>query len=183
MVTQEANENIPVNEHENKEEIKQQENTDQENIDQENKNQIENNQETEEKKTETNYSMNLVLLGGIVGAGVGYLTNPEIGRKVLKQLGESEFAKVAGNEFKRTAQDLLADQAQNSLKQLTVGYLNKLDEGLFSSSKEKGANEETSLSGEEDQTSRYEEIKEENKNLNDRLQRIEKMLNDLVESK
>jgi gas vesicle protein len=177
MVTQEANENMPVNEHEeasgNKEERKHPEN----------KNQTENNQETEEKKTETNYSMNLVLFGGIVGAGIGFLANPETGRKVLKNLGESEFAKVAGKEFKRTAQDLLADQAQNSIKQLTVGYLNKMDEGLLSSSKEKGTNEEMSSSGEEDQTSRYEEIKEENKNLNERLQRIEKMLNDLVESK
>ena len=129
MVTQEANENMPVNEHEetngNKEERKHPEN----------KNQTENNQETEEKKTGTNYSMNLVLFGSIVGAGIGFLANPETGRKVLENLGESEFAKVAGKEFKRTAQDLLADQAQNSIKQLTVGYLNKMDEGLLSSIK------------------------------------------------
>lgn len=144
---------------------------------------INENNQTEENKDSTSYSMNLAIIGGVVGAGVGLLASPETGKKAIKNLGESEFVKTAGKEFKKTAQELLARQAEISLKQLAAGYVSKMDEGLLAPEK---ANEESGRENsvnDESQSSKYDEIKEENKNLNDRLQRIEEMLNNLVNSK
>ncbi|WP_245602219.1 YtxH domain-containing protein [Peribacillus kribbensis] len=137
----------------------------------------ENNQQGEQKKEGANFSMNLALLGGVVGAGIGLLANPKTSKKVMKNLGESEFLKIAGEEFRKTAQELLAGQAQNSVKQLASGYLSKIEENLLSPKKGKGSNESSQVG------QKYEEIKEENKNLNGRLERIEKMLSDLAGSK
>ncbi|OMP65931.1 YtxH domain-containing protein [Domibacillus epiphyticus] len=157
MKTQEVNEKMEVIE--NKEENEE----------------TENSMRTEEKRDGANYSINLALIGGVAGAGIGLLANPETSKKVLKNLGESEFVKLAAQEFRKTAQELLTDQAQTSIRQLASGYISKIDEGLLTPKKELDDN-----SGE---PSRIEEIKEENKNLNERLQKIEKMLNDLVDSK
>ncbi|MBM7693510.1 gas vesicle protein [Peribacillus deserti] len=138
----------------------------------------ENEKQTDEKKG-ANYSVNLAILGGVVGAGIGLLANPETSKKVMKNLGESELIKTAGKEFRKTAQELLAGQAQNSVKQLASGYISKIEEGLLSPKKGKGG-----TSGETSGESQsLEEIKEENKNLNERLQKMEKMLSDLVDSK
>jgi gas vesicle protein len=169
-----VSENMSTQLHENQEEKKQTENNKQA----EEKNQTENNRPAEEKKESTNHSVNLALIGGVVGAGIGYLLNPKTSRKVMDNLSKSEFLKAAGEEFRKTAQELLAGQAQNSVKQLASGYLSKIEEGLLSPKKEKGGDKG---SGEESQ--RYEEVKEENKNLNERLQKIENMLSDLVETK
>ncbi len=167
MKTQEVNDNQAVNENENEEEIRNKE----------------ENEQTEEKKDGTNYSLNLAILGGVVGAGISLLASPETSKKVIKNLGETEFVKIAGKEFRKTAQELLAGQAQNSIRQLATGYISKIDEGLLAPKEENGGNGGENSSSDESQSSKYEEIKEENKNLNERLQRIEKMLNDLVDSK
>ncbi|WP_257985941.1 gas vesicle protein GvpP [Bacillus sp. M6-12] len=136
--------------------------------------QTDNNNQTDEKGA--NYSINLAILGGVVGAGIGLFANRRTSKKVIKSLSESEFVKVTGQEFRKTAQEILAGQAQNSVKQLASGYLTKIEKSLLSP-KNSGSNN----SGGESQP--YEEIKQENKNLNERLQKIEKMLGDLVESK
>lgn len=133
--------------------------------------QAENGNELKEKKEGSNFSMNLAIVGGVVGAGIGLLANPQTSKKIISNLSDSEFVKVAGKEFKKTAQELLAGQAQNSVKHLAEGYLSKIEDGLLSPKKDRGGDE------------KYQEIKEENKHLNERLQRIENMLNDLVESK
>ncbi|WP_409303449.1 GvpT/GvpP family gas vesicle accessory protein [Peribacillus sp. SCS-155] len=138
--------------------------------------QQQDNTQTDERKS--HYSLNLAILGGIVGAGIGLLANPETSKKVVKNLGDSELIKVAGQEFRKTAQELLAGQAQNSIKQLASGYLSKIEEGLLSPKKDKGGSNNS-----DQESQQYEAIKQENKNLNDRLQKIEKMLNELVESK
>lgn len=120
-----------------------------------------------------NYSVNMAIIGGVVGAGIGLLANQETSKKVIKNLSESELVKTAGNEFKKTAQELLAGQAQNSMKKVASGYINKFEEGLLNTKRGgSGADKE-----------QYEEIKEENKQLNDRLDKIEQMLSNLVESK
>ena len=144
----------------------------------------ENNQEEnkliEENKNNTHYSMNMAIIGGVVGAGVGLLANPEMSKKAIKNLGESELVKMAGEEFKKTAQELLARQAQTTIRQLAAGYIDEGNQELSASKKEKNESE-NSLSG--TKYEEIEEIKEENKNLNERLERIEKMLNSLVDSK
>lgn len=136
-----------------------------------------------EKNAGTNYSVNFAILGGLVGAGIGLLVNPETGKKLARGLGESEFVKVAGKEFKKTAHELLADQAQSSFKQLAMGYINKVENGALSLAKGKETNAMATSTGSSSQTSEYEDIKEENKHLNERLEKIEKMLGELVESK
>jgi len=141
--------------------------------------QCEENKQTEEKKNSPNYSMNQAIMGGFLGAGMGLLVNSKTTKKVMKSLGESELVKVAGQEFKKTAQELLAGQAQNSIRQLAEGCINKIESGLLSPKEESGS--ETNDSKEA--TAKYEKIKEENRNMNERLERIEKMLNDLMEVK
>lgn len=137
----------------------------------------ENNQPTQEKKSSLNYSMNFALIGGVVGAGIGLLTNQDRSKKAMKKLGESELIKVASEEFRKTAQELLAGQAQSSIKHLASGYMSKIEQGLLSPKKDNNGASNT-----EDQQS-YNEIKEENKQLNERLEKIEDMLNNLVAAK
>ena len=132
------------------------------------------NKEKKEGEKGSNYSMNLAIIGGVVGAGIGLLANPETSKKVIKNLGESELVKTAGNEFKKTAQELLAGQAQSSVKQIASGYISKFEEGLLNSKKSNSGS---------DKEGRYEEVKQENKQLNERLDKIEQMLGNLVESK
>jgi gas vesicle protein len=138
--------------------------------------QTESNRPTQEKKG-PNYSMNFALIGGVVGAGIGLLANPDTSKKAMKKLGESELVKVASEEFRKTAQELLAGQAQNSIKHLASGYMSKIEQGLLSPKKG-----DDSVPNPENQQS-YKEIKEENKQLNNRLEKIEEMLNDLVATK
>ncbi|WP_246231610.1 GvpT/GvpP family gas vesicle accessory protein [Sporosarcina jiandibaonis] len=145
-------------------------------VEKEEQKQTENNQPAQEKKG-PNYSMNYALIGGVVGAGIGLLANPDTSKKAMKKLSESELVKVASEEFRKTAQELLAGQAQNSIKHLASGYMNKIEQGLLSPKKG-----DDSVPKPENQQS-YNEIKEENKQLNDRLEKIEEMLNDLVATK
>ncbi|RHW33283.1 gas vesicle protein GvpP [Lysinibacillus yapensis] len=141
------------------------------------------NESQNEKGQGANYSLNLAVLGGLIGAGIGLLATPENGKKAVRNLGESEFVKAAGKEFKKTAQELLADQAQSSFKQLAMGYINKVENGILSPGKGKESGASAPNTATEGQSSEYEDIKEENKHLNERLEKIEKMLGELVESK
>ncbi|MEI4769841.1 gas vesicle protein GvpP [Psychrobacillus sp. FJAT-51614] len=146
-------------------------------VEQEEQKQTENNQPAQEKKKSRNYSMNFALIGGVVGAGIGLLANPDTSKKTMKKLGESELMKVASEEFRKTAQGLLAGQAQNSIKHLASGYMSKIEQGLLSPKKS-----DDGVPNTENQQS-YNEIKEENKQLNERLEKIESMLNNLVAAK
>ncbi|TDL31902.1 gas vesicle protein GvpP [Jeotgalibacillus sp. S-D1] len=130
-------------------------------------------------------SMNLAILGGVMGAGIGLLSSPGTSKKVLKSLGESEMMRIAGKELKRTAQEVITEQALNGLRQSATGYLSKgamKAPGLLGA-KLKGDSNKEENSADEEQSSQYDEIKEDNKNLNERLERIESMLSNLVESK
>ncbi|WP_156509862.1 GvpT/GvpP family gas vesicle accessory protein [Rossellomorea aquimaris] len=150
----------------------------------------ENNQQVEEKDTQTTedtgenrVSMNYAILGGVVGAGIGLLSNPGTSKKVVDGLGKSEVVRAAGKELRRSAQEFITEQALITLRQTATGYMSKYEGGLLSPRKK---SEEANVSSEEstqNQSEELEEIKEENKNLNERLERIEEMLNSLVESK
>src|SRR5690554_1444952 len=69
-------------------------------------------EQQEGAKTSQPYSMNLAIIGGVVGAEIGLLTSPEASRNAMKHLRESEFVKTASQEFRQTAQQLLSKQAQ-----------------------------------------------------------------------
>jgi gas vesicle protein len=149
----------------------------------------EESKQSTEKNNQTN-SMNLALIGGVVGAGIGLLSSPGTSKKVMKSLSESEVMRSAGKEIKRTAQEILMEQAVNSFRQTASDYMNgggflpkKRNEQQEDQEGEQQDESKEEESSQEQSSSEYEEIKEDNKQLNDRLERIEEMLNNLVESK
>jgi gas vesicle protein len=149
----------------------------------------ETNNEPKEEQTSESRQMNYAIIGGVVGAGIGLLSNPGTGKKVVDSLGKSDVMRAASKELRRSAQEFLTEQAIITLRQSATGYMSKLEGGLLSPKKKKEegaeANEPQSGQSRESTTKsgEIEEIKEENKQLNDRLERIEEMLNSLVESK
>ncbi|MED3897206.1 MULTISPECIES: GvpT/GvpP family gas vesicle accessory protein [Priestia] len=148
-------------------------------------------QENQQQEEKTQNSLNLAILGGVVGAGIGLLSSPQTSKKVLSRLGQSEIVRATGQELRRNAQDILTQQAMGALRQTATGYLEKDNLSKLLSPKKKkeetsneqgNSQEEVSQSAEME-TSQYEELKEENKNMNDQLQRIEEMLNKLMDAK
>ncbi|MCJ7989846.1 gas vesicle protein GvpP [Priestia sp. OVS21] len=85
-------------------------------------NEKQQNQQQEEK---TQNSLNLAILGGVVGAGIGLLSSPQTSKKVLSRLGQSEIVRATGQELRRNAQDILTQQAMGALRQTATGYLEK----------------------------------------------------------
>lgn len=139
----------------------------------------EKKEQQEEKNDNSNYSINLAIVGGVVGAGIGLLSSPGASKKIYKNISESEVVKVAGNQLRRSAQEMLAAQAQNGIKQLASGYMGKNVVSLLNPTK----NNEKKDSKDGDFSSEFDEMKEENKNINERLDKIESMLSELVDSK
>ncbi|WP_243556464.1 GvpT/GvpP family gas vesicle accessory protein [Priestia megaterium] len=148
-------------------------------------------QQNEQQEEKTQNSLNLAILGGVVGAGIGLLSSPQTSKKVLSRLGQSEIVRATGQELRRNAQDILTQQAMGALRQTATGYLEKdnLSKLLApkkkkeETSNEQGDSQEEVSASAEMETSQYEELKEENKNMNDQLQRIEEMLNKLMDAK
>ncbi|MFX3674622.1 MAG: hypothetical protein ACE3JQ_09260 [Paenisporosarcina sp.] len=99
-------------------------------MEQEEHKQTENSKPSQDKKKSSNFSLNFALIGGVVGAGIGLLANPDTSKKAMKKLGDSELMQVASEEFRKTAQELLAGQAQSSIKHLASGYMSKIEQGL-----------------------------------------------------
>lgn len=128
----------------------------------------EKKEQKDENKDDTNHSMNLAIVGAIVGVGIGLLSNSKTSKKFMENINKSDVLRVAGRELKRTVQEIITEQTLNSIKKTATGYMSK-SEGNHSIDK--------------DDSSQYEEIKEDNKNLNESLKRIENKLNNLVDSK
>ncbi|MCA1065580.1 GvpT/GvpP family gas vesicle accessory protein [Rossellomorea sp. AcN35-11] len=147
------------------------------------------NEQNEEQTVENRHSMNYALIGGVVGAGIGLLSNPGTGKKVVDSLGKSEVVKAASKELRRSAQEFLTEQLIITLRQSAAGYMGRLEGGFQVPKKKKEeASGNSDLKSEEKgkvsaQSAELEDIKEENKNLGKRLERIEEMLSHLVESK
>lgn len=147
------------------------------------------NKQSEEKKKQpesteenANGSMQYAIIGGVVGAGLGLLSNPGTTKKMAASLGKSELMKAATKELRRTAQEFVTEQAMISLRQTASGYFNKMDSGVLSPLKNKLIDKKDS--GEkESQNDEIKQIKADNQDLNERLERIEEMLNKLVDSK
>ncbi|WP_096155010.1 MULTISPECIES: GvpT/GvpP family gas vesicle accessory protein [Bacillus] len=134
--------------------------------------------EDKNNKDDMNQSYNLAIIGGVVGAGIGLLSSPNTSKKVWKSLSESEVMKVFGNQLKRSAQEILAEQAQKSIKQFASGYVSKNVSELLNPSKK----EEKDESDDKNESSEIQEMKQDNEKLNERLDKIESMLNKLVDS-
>ncbi|WP_404429032.1 GvpT/GvpP family gas vesicle accessory protein [Sutcliffiella horikoshii] len=144
-----------------------------------NEQQEEKNEQQVEKNDQSNYSINLAIVGGVVGAGIGLLSSPGTSKKLYKNISQSEVVKVAGNQLRRSAQEMLAAQAQNGIKQLASGYMGKNVVSLLNPTK---SNEKKDAKDDNSSTE-LKEIKEENNNINNRLDKIENMLGELVDSK
>ncbi len=150
----------------------------------------ETNPETSNEATgESRQSMNYAIIGGVVGAGIGLLSNPGTGKKVVDSFGKSDVMRAASKELRRSAQEFLTEQAIITLRQSATGYMSRLEGGLLAPKKKKEESVEStgakadSSENSSDQSEELEGIKEENKNLNERLERIEEMLSSLVDSK
>ncbi|WP_408011835.1 GvpT/GvpP family gas vesicle accessory protein [Pseudalkalibacillus sp. A8] len=142
-----------------------------------------NNQPTNEQQQN---SMNFAIIGGLVGASIGLLSSPGTGKKVMNSLGQSEVVRAAGTELRRSAQQMITEQAMMALRQTAAGYWNKYEGSLLKQggaflkpSNDEQESEESVIENDE----KYDELKEENKSLNEQLQRIEEKLNALLEEK
>ncbi|MEC2160860.1 GvpT/GvpP family gas vesicle accessory protein [Virgibacillus halodenitrificans] len=124
-----------------------------------------------------------VVIGGVVGAGVGLLASPEVSKKVAGRVGQSEVLQSAGRELRRTAQEMVTEQAMIMLKQSATSSLSKYQQKLLGESQETSpSNNQNKESSSEDRDDRYQELKQENKELNDNLERIEDKLNTLLKA-
>lgn len=141
-----------------------------------NKSQNKNEQQLDDSKK----TINLALVGGVVGAGMGYLASPEGGRKIATRIGQSGVIRGAGRELGRTAQDMIMEQAMIALRQNAAGYIGKYGGSLFG--EENVSEEKTTEDKKIDLQEQYKELKEENNSLNENLQRIEEKLNALLEA-
>ncbi|WP_257347632.1 GvpT/GvpP family gas vesicle accessory protein [Pseudalkalibacillus decolorationis] len=145
--------------------------------------QTQHKEKKEQQPTGKRNSMNRTLIGGVVGAGIGLLYSPSTGKDFVNRLGQSEVMRVAGNELRRTAQEIVTEQAMMALRQTASGYLSKYEGNLLGLTKGKEDEENAQDDTETEDSSQYKELKEENKNLNDQLQRIEQKLNELLDAK
>lgn len=136
-----------------------------------NKNQNKEEQQSDDSKN----AINFALIGSAVGAGVGLMASPEVGKRVL----QSGVVRSVGRELGRTAQDMIMEQAMTTLRQ-NASHFSKYAGGLFGQKNEsKGKAIESCKTDFQDQ---YKELKEENYSLNENLQRIEEKLNALLEA-
>ncbi|WP_100012954.1 GvpT/GvpP family gas vesicle accessory protein [Lentibacillus sediminis] len=139
-----------------------------------NQNNVPKKQEQDDNKTTVRYT----LLGGAVGAGVGLLASPE----VFTRISKSEVTRAAGREIRRTAQDFITEQAMAALRQNTSSYFSKYTENLIGRANgSPDETEETEGSAAKFQE-QYDELKDENKNLNEKLQGIEEKLDALLKA-
>ncbi|AIF43110.1 GvpT/GvpP family gas vesicle accessory protein [Virgibacillus sp. SK37] len=123
------------------------------------------------------------VIGGVVGAGVGLLASPEVSKKVAGRIGQSEVLQSAGRELRRTAQEMVTEQAMIMLKQSATSSLSKYQQKLLGDSQAaSSSNNPNKENGAEDEDNRYQELKQENKDLNDNLERIEDKLNTLLKA-
>ncbi|QGH36782.1 hypothetical protein GI584_23205 [Gracilibacillus salitolerans] len=119
-------------------------------------------------------SIGYILMGGVVGAGVGLLSIPGTAQKLYRRVQHSETGQIIAKELCRNVQQLIAHQAMAVVQQAAPDYLNKAKNRLSGKSSHESEQNRT----EED--SQYEVVKQENKQINQRLDQIEKKLDELL---
>ncbi|MCA1055003.1 hypothetical protein LCM10_08400 [Rossellomorea aquimaris] len=138
-------------------------------------------QSTGQKKKRSSGPITRTVAGSVLGATVGYLATPENGKKLLESI-DQEKLKSKSREFGNAAKEK-SRSAVTSLKTSTSN--------LFKRDKDHGdgveERNETALNAaptaEETQSRNedYEALKQENEQLQERLQRLEDMLADMSE--
>ncbi|MCF6137380.1 hypothetical protein [Pseudalkalibacillus berkeleyi] len=112
-------------------------------------------------------TINFAIAGGIVGSGIGLLTSSNTRKQIASTVGNSELIKGTGNELRRTVQQIFIDQAMLTIKEAAYNYRNKSDR---------------TVETDNHINAQYQELKDENKALNENLQRIEEKLDALLQS-
>ncbi|MFC4403359.1 hypothetical protein [Gracilibacillus xinjiangensis] len=118
-------------------------------------------------------SIKYILLGGAAGAGVGLLSNPGTVQKLCHRVQESETGQLIAKELGRNLQQLISQQVMATVQQAAPNYWNKAKRKFSSSESQQSEGNET------EKGSNFEEIKQENKQINQRLESIEKKLDEL----
>lgn len=115
-----------------------------------------------------------IITGGIVGAGVGLLSNPGTAQKIYRRVQDSETGQLIASELGRNMQQLIAHQTVAMVQQAAPAYLDKARNRLSSKSSEDSTLTDTK------NDAHYQEMKQENKQINQRLDQIEKKLDQLL---
>lgn len=131
-------------------------------------------EESEEKKS--SHSLNTALIGGALGLGVGLFSDPEFRKQTMESMKESEMLRVAGKELKRSAQELITEQAVSSIKQAAMEYKHKYEQSLLPSPGSDKSDEKKSSKKEDSDDDSFKE------DLNERLNKIEEALSKLIDS-
>ncbi|WP_058306414.1 hypothetical protein [Gracilibacillus massiliensis] len=70
-------------------------------------------------------SMGYILMGGVVGAGVGLLSNPGTAQQLYRRVQNSETGQIIAKELGRNVQQLITHQVMAVVQHSTPDYLNK----------------------------------------------------------
>lgn len=109
-----------------------------------------------------------MIVGAVVGAGIGWLTRSEAGKKALDRIGRSDVIKVYGTELARITQEMMTEQAVNGLSQMTNRLLHHDDES-----------DRKAIIGEDENVDRYEVLQEENREIIEKLQLLEQKIDEM----
>ncbi|UJL47057.1 gas vesicle protein GvpP [Virgibacillus sp. NKC19-16] len=136
--------------------------------------------ESEQQLANCASATSLVVIGGVAGAGAGLLASPGNGRRLAASIGQSEIMRSAGREIRRTAQDMITEQAMHAIRQSATGYIRNFEDRFRNQHKERTEEELPAKGAAEGFIEQYNELKEENKNMYENLKRIEKQLDALL---
>lgn len=128
---------------------------------------------SEKESGELNTTLNRMVIGGVIGASLGWFSHPKVGKKVLIRIGQSEIMRNVGRELGRTAQEMITEQALMSLKQKTTAFMNR--DRMMERKKGTSPNKDT----QEDLSEQYRALKEENTEMSKQLQLLEQKISEM----
>lgn len=136
-------------------------------------------QEAQQSNNQKNgqHAVGYILTGGVVGAGLGLLSNPGTAQKIYRRVQDSETGQLIANELGKNIQQLIAQQTVAMVQQAAPVYLDKAKSRLTGTVSQESTPKETNHEADE---APYQEIKQENKQINKRLDNIEEKLDQLL---
>lgn len=118
-----------------------------------------------------------IVTGGMVGAGLGLLSNPGTARKIYRRVQDSETGQLIAAELGKNVQQLIAQQAAAIVQQAAPVYLDKAKSRLSGNSTRESAQKDPN------NDACYQEIKQENNQINQRLDNMEEKLDQLLQGR
>ncbi|PKR79150.1 hypothetical protein CEY16_05200 [Halalkalibacillus sediminis] len=112
----------------------------------------------EQNQSNDNYDLTYAVVGSVVGTGVGLLSTTSPGKKVIKTVAASQIFRVVSSEFTAHLGNTVTQQVLSRMK-----------------------NKDTSDKTQEVSDEKYEELKNDYEKMDERLSRIENMLQQLTE--